>query len=487
MIMIENMPIFLKRFKELFPFVFDKSIFTEKELTESLRWYQSQQSNRQDCTFCQFFFDWVVSAIEGDKKSIGFLSFYNQVLSELSSLYNDNFPNEIKRKIRNSILERPENKYKNNIGELFTIWHLLKRFNNECEFLGTDFNLGNGKDADIAFKKGSSIQLIEIKNHHNLAGKNIVDEIKQKIIDKKKSKTQKVELVKKRFANIYPDCEVILSFLLFVWDDYANLAYRPFNDRLNAELEDDFMPPITIINQQLKDGEFLWQICNLEDAIHMFQESQKAIRTEESIQDSELLTRRGFFKQVAKTVLPVIGGVIMSSLPFKTFASSQNCTDCTFNCSTACAAYCSGSCTFGCTTSCTGCKGTCSFGCTTSCTGCKGTCSFECTRSCASNCSGSCSGFIQSSTSNNGRGNVSSSTSNNGRGNVSSSRTGCGGNCSSKCTGKCSSSCSGACAVGCGGCSASCSGVCSGRCSSSCSYNCSGSCGGCRGRCRNCN
>jgi hypothetical protein len=67
---------------------------------------------------------------------------------------------------------------------------------------------------------------------------------------------------------------------------------------------------------------------------------------QENNDNENLLSRRGFFKQVAKKVLPVIGGAIMSSIPFKAIASSQSCAGCTFNCSTSCGGNCSGSCAY---------------------------------------------------------------------------------------------------------------------------------------------
>ena len=90
--------------------------------------------------------------------------------------------------------------------------------------------------------------------------------------------------------------------------------------------------------------------------------------------ETELQTRRSFFKQVAKRVLPVIGGLLMSQLPFRTLASSQSCSGCWYGCSGGCSS-CTGSCSMGCRNSCTSCTGSCSLGCKTSCTSCTGSCS----------------------------------------------------------------------------------------------------------------
>ena len=111
--------------------------------------------------------------------------------------------------------------------------------------------------------------------------------------------------------------------------------------------------------------------------------SEEEPRSEESnSEEEELQSRRGFFKRVAKTVLPVIGGLILSQFPFRAFASGQSCANCWYSCSSGCSS-CTGSCQFGCRTSCSSCTGSCQFGCKGSCTSCTGSCQFGSSGSCS--------------------------------------------------------------------------------------------------------
>lgn len=81
----------------------------------------------------------------------------------------------------------------------------------------------------------------------------------------------------------------------------------------------------------------------------------------------ELQSRREFFKKAAKVVLPVVGAVVLSSLPI--LKSEAASTGCSYG---NCEGYCSGSCYGGCGNSCGGnCIGSCSGDCQMSC---RGTC-----------------------------------------------------------------------------------------------------------------
>ena len=75
----------------------------------------------------------------------------------------------------------------------------------------------------------------------------------------------------------------------------------------------------------------------------------------------EIQSRREFFKKAAKGILPVLGAVVLSSLPIvKTDAGWGSCKDCTGTCF----GFCSIGCSSGCKDSCSsGCRGTCSQGC----------------------------------------------------------------------------------------------------------------------------
>lgn len=67
----------------------------------------------------------------------------------------------------------------------------------------------------------------------------------------------------------------------------------------------------------------------------------------------ELQTRRGFFKQAARTALPVLSAVMLAQLPIqKTFAATDCNGSCSGTCTGSCYESCSGSCTGSCSGSC---------------------------------------------------------------------------------------------------------------------------------------
>lgn len=72
-------------------------------------------------------------------------------------------------------------------------------------------------------------------------------------------------------------------------------------------------------------------------------------------QNEELQSRREFFKKAAKAALPVVGAVVMASLP--------NVMQAATGCKTTCMGYCVG-CSGTCTGTCDGtCRSTCIGGC----------------------------------------------------------------------------------------------------------------------------
>ena len=82
--------------------------------------------------------------------------------------------------------------------------------------------------------------------------------------------------------------------------------------------------------------------------------------------NEELQSRREFFKKAAKAALPVVGAVVLSSLP----NVMQAATGCTKSCLGSCSGTCTGTCT-------SHCKEGCSGGCGTSCfKGCAAGCSW---------------------------------------------------------------------------------------------------------------
>ncbi len=83
-------------------------------------------------------------------------------------------------------------------------------------------------------------------------------------------------------------------------------------------------------------------------------------------QNEELQSRREFFKKAAKAALPVVGAVVLSSIPNVMHAA----TDCDYNCSGSCSRGCKGSCEEYCKDDC---KNTCQWSCSGQCyNSCKG-------------------------------------------------------------------------------------------------------------------
>ena len=96
----------------------------------------------------------------------------------------------------------------------------------------------------------------------------------------------------------------------------------------------------------------------------------------------ELQSRREFFKKAAKAALPVVGAVVLSSLPIlKSEAAQTGCSfgSCQGNCYGGCDGVCGGNCMNTCTESCSG--------------GCANSCYGSCKDSCYNTCTGSSRGY----------------------------------------------------------------------------------------------
>lgn len=87
--------------------------------------------------------------------------------------------------------------------------------------------------------------------------------------------------------------------------------------------------------------------------------------------NEEILSRRGFFKRAAKGTLPILGGIVLASLPI---IPQQVMAHCGNSCYAGCDAQCANNCSSSCTGSCYGCSHTC----TGICTGCGGMCQESC-------------------------------------------------------------------------------------------------------------
>ena len=91
--------------------------------------------------------------------------------------------------------------------------------------------------------------------------------------------------------------------------------------------------------------------------------------------NEELQSRREFFKKAAKAALPVVGAVVLSSLPIVKSEAATGCFD--GGCKYGCEGGCSGSCVATC-------RSCCQNGCDQSCySGCRNTCHGNCSGGCA--------------------------------------------------------------------------------------------------------
>ena len=79
-------------------------------------------------------------------------------------------------------------------------------------------------------------------------------------------------------------------------------------------------------------------------------------------QNEELQSRREFFKKAAKAALPVVGAVVLSSIPF---AKTEAATGCRNSCYGSCVG-CQGTCMTNCAVKCSGCGTSCFKGCSPS-------------------------------------------------------------------------------------------------------------------------
>ena len=83
---------------------------------------------------------------------------------------------------------------------------------------------------------------------------------------------------------------------------------------------------------------------------------------EEKNKREEIQSRREFFKKAAKAALPVVGAVILSSVPFMNAEAATGCDGCYGSCTS-----CTGSCVNNCKIYCSGCGTTCYKGCAAGC------------------------------------------------------------------------------------------------------------------------
>lgn len=75
-------------------------------------------------------------------------------------------------------------------------------------------------------------------------------------------------------------------------------------------------------------------------------------------------SRRDFFRNVSKGVLPILGAVLLANIPIISNAADKVSMNCNYSCTAWCADNCSGKCKDTCTSAC---NRTCSTYCNSSC------------------------------------------------------------------------------------------------------------------------
>ena len=260
-----------------FPIAIDETIISEDELSASYKEYLKLKKTTS-ATIPMFFYDWIELAANGQEKAKAFLSFCHTKIKHLwDTQCLDG--NSLKKKIHDSILTMSKNgypSYRDSLSELLLFDHLSGINNYKC--LGIDFKIGNGKDSDIAFKNGNHIQLIEITNIHHLTGKNIIKMLKNRVEEKLKDKTKHKEEVEKYFSCLYPNTNVYISILPFIWAEPFDIAAE--SSEINSVLKmkgDDLLPPMTLLcEQNAKSMKYSYQLSNLSYVLDKIKELNQA-------------------------------------------------------------------------------------------------------------------------------------------------------------------------------------------------------------------
>lgn len=109
-----------------------------------------------------------------------------------------------------------------------------------------------------------------------------------------------------------------------------------------------------------KNVKYIFEIQTLKNQL-------KFLKMKEENKKEEIQSRREFFKNAAKAVLPVVGAVALANVQILAHASNTSSMSCPRACKDSCAA------------DCTGCSTCCQGGCKTTCSGtCHNTCSGTC-------------------------------------------------------------------------------------------------------------
>lgn len=272
-----NIEDLIRQYHEYFQILFEEEIITDQEIRDSFGKYVRLRSlNKSNQPV--YFNDWLIGAINGCEKSIAFLKFYQTILENIlgnSILSKD----KLKTKIRNSIftmVERGYPSYRDALGELFLFEYLIKIQDYQC--LGIDFELGNGKDADIVFKNDKNqIQIIEIRNIHKLINKELKDVLEEIVSDKISKKTEQIDEIKQFFETEYPNHEVTISILPFIWEESFDIeAGNDDIDRVLNDFNDDLLQPMTLLCEEITSAkEFHYSICQLSDVLGRIKQLKK--------------------------------------------------------------------------------------------------------------------------------------------------------------------------------------------------------------------
>ena len=265
---------FKKALNDYLPILFDRQIASEEDIYKSFDWYSLHINDQRDRNVPVYFYDWVLLAMGENEKAKAFLAYCNELYAKSLDMSDSRTEQAVKEKIWKSVYTPAKNpSYMDSLGELCLISYLKEKSDSDgYRFLGVDFEVGNGKNADIAFEKNNRLFLIEISNLHYQNDIDLIKKMRKRCNKKLSEKTKDRVRVAEWFANkgLYDD--VNISIALFVWDETQDIkgASEDIEDLLQQKA-DDLLPPATLICEIDLEGKYQWSIVPLTYALTRWQ------------------------------------------------------------------------------------------------------------------------------------------------------------------------------------------------------------------------
>lgn len=268
---------FVNYLRSNLPVLFEQDIVLEEKLGKSFEWYSKHIDDTRKDNVPIYFYDWILLSMGGSKKAQSFVNFCQQTFEELINACGGKDVEKLKGKIWESIYTPAviTPSYMDSLGEIFTIFQLVKNASRDgYTFLGTDFEIGNGKNVDLAFERDGILKLVEISNIRHLKSKNLVEELRKRCNEKLSKKTKQKQQIVDFLINEHPRKDVYLAICIFVWEDTFNISGSSKEvDKLVNKRKDDLLPPITLLCQEDSKRDFHWSISPLTYALERCQEN----------------------------------------------------------------------------------------------------------------------------------------------------------------------------------------------------------------------